>query len=181
LSNNLETIIAEIIRHANDFKHEAEAVLATHESSRTRVIVVEDTYEQIKNLSIKQDDLFRQSLRCVQQSIFRAAYVLAWAAFMDFLEEELSKDQFVRLNALGQNWNVNSIDDLRDIGSDFQIIEAIRKIGLCSKSDEKALKGLLTRRNECAHPTDYYPGINDTLGYISEILQRLDRFKQRWK
>jgi hypothetical protein len=99
---------------------------------------------------------------------------------MDFFEEKLAKDQFKALSKLRPNWKLKSIEDLRDIGSDFQIVEVMKELGLCSKTEEKALKGLLNRRNECAHPTEYYPGLNETLGYISETLQRLGQFQDRW-
>jgi hypothetical protein len=37
----------------------------------------------------------------------------------------------------------------------------------------KALHGLLNKRNECAHPSDFYPDMNGSLGYISELLSRV--------
>jgi hypothetical protein len=37
----------------------------------------------------------------------------------------------------------------------------------------KALHGLLNRRNECAHPSDYFPNFNETLGYLAELFQRV--------
>ena len=171
---------AEITRRTLRFRRQARAILATHESATSRIITLEDSYKQLKTLSVKQDDLFRQALRCVEHSLFRAAHVLAWAGLMDFFEEKIAKDQFKQLSQLKPNWKLKSIEDLRDIGSDFQVVEAVRELGLCSKTEEKGLKGLLNKRNECAHPTDYSPGLNDTLGYISETLQRLGKFQERW-
>jgi hypothetical protein len=131
-------------------------------------------------LSVKQDDLLRQALRGVEVQLFRAAHVLGFAALMDFLEEKIAKDNFVGLNGIRPNWRINSIEDLRDVGSDYQIIEAVRALGFCTKTEEKALKGLLNRRNECAHPTDYYPEINQTLGYLTELIKRIEAFQKRW-
>jgi hypothetical protein len=37
----------------------------------------------------------------------------------------------------------------------------------------KAFQGLLNKRNECAHPEDYDPTINDTLGYLDELMKRV--------
>ena len=41
------------------------------------------------------------------------------------------------------------------------------------------LHGLLTRRNECAHPSTYLPGLNETLGYIAETLNRIEYLQPR--
>ncbi len=43
----------------------------------------------------------------------------------------------------------------------------------------KALHGLLNKRNECAHPEDYYPSLNDTLGYLDEIFKRIGMLQSR--
>jgi hypothetical protein len=44
---------------------------------------------------------------------------------------------------------------------------------ISTKTQKKALHGLLNKRNECAHPSDFYPELNETLGYISELFQRI--------
>jgi ribosomal protein S18 len=98
---------------------------------------------------------------------------MAWAAFMDFLELKLSSDGFKKLRVAYPRWNFKTIEDLREEVSEYQIIEATRKVGLCEKNQTKALQGLLNKRNECAHPSNFYPGLNETLGYISEVFQRI--------
>ena len=44
---------------------------------------------------------------------------------------------------------------------------------LLTKAEEKILKGLLSKRNESAHPSGYKPGLNEALGYLSELLNRI--------
>jgi hypothetical protein len=39
----------------------------------------------------------------------------------------------------------------------------------------RTLHGLLSRRNECAHPSEYFPDLNMTLGYISDLIDRIKR------
>jgi hypothetical protein len=63
--------------------------------------------------------------------------------------------------------------EMREYVPERQLVEATRDIGLCSKNEMLALVSLLQKRNESAHPSAYYPGLNETLGYISEVLQRL--------
>ncbi len=161
------------------FRKEARSILSHYESSTARIITLEESYAKLANLSLKQDDLLIQALRCIENNVFRAGYVLAWAALMDFLEEKIATN-FPLLRQLRPKWPVKTIDDLRDVGSDYQIIELTRQAGYCTKTEDKALKGLLNRRNESAHPTDYDPQLNEALGFISEILQRLQKLQTRW-
>ena len=62
---------------------------------------------------------------------------------------------------------------------EHQIIESTEAIGLCEKSERKALLGLLNKRNECAHPSDFYPGLNESLGYFSELLKRIETLRKK--
>jgi hypothetical protein len=98
---------------------------------------------------------------------------------MDFLEELIASDGFVALRVVRPKWSLDSLDELRETVSEFQIIDACKPIGLCTKSQVKALQGLLNKRNECAHPSDYYPALNDTLGFISEVLQRIESLRNK--
>jgi hypothetical protein len=167
--NELKLLLAK----TKAFEKEAHAILATHEASTSRVIVLSESYEKLTKLSLKQDELFRQALRCVEHALYRAAHVLAWAGFMDFLEEKLASDGLVKLRAKYTAWSVSSIEELREAVVEFQLIEAAKKLGLCTKTEMKALHGMLNKRNECAHPSDFYPDMNGSLGYISELLLRV--------
>ena len=156
------------------FEREAHAILATHEAaSDSRVIFLEASYEALAKLSLRQDELFRQALRCVEHELYRAAHVLAWAGFMDLLEEKMESDGLVKLRLARPTWKAKNIEDIRENHPEYQIIEVARELDLCTKTQMKALHGMLNKRNECAHPSDFYPGINDTLGYISELLSRI--------
>jgi len=162
------------------FLDDAHRLLSHHEASRkSRTITIEQTYSKLSKLSAKQDDLLRQSLRCVEHELYRAAHVMAWSAFMDFIEQKLGADGYAKVRAIRGDNSIKSVDELRDNCPDFQIIECLRKTGLVSKTEEKALKGLLNKRNECAHPSEYYPDLNESLGYISEIIRRTETLKKR--
>jgi hypothetical protein len=167
--NELKLLLARV----QGFERDAHAVLATHEAAGSRVIVLEESYEKLSKLSLKQDELFRQALRCVEHKLYRAAHVLAWAGFMDFLEEKLGSDGLAKLRAARTGWKAGSIEELRENVVEYQLIEVSKDLGLCSKTQMKALHGMLNKRNECAHPSDFYPDMNDTLGYISELLTRV--------
>jgi len=170
--------LLQTIKRARAFEKEAHAILAFEEAARSRVVNLTETYKALGGLTLKQDELFRQALRCVENGLFRAAHVMAWAGFMDFLEEKLGSDGFVSLGRVRPLWKLGTVEDVRD-QSDYAIIEACRAMGLCDKTEMKALHGLLNKRNECAHPTNYFPGLNEALGYISELIQRVQALRPR--
>jgi hypothetical protein len=175
MTDRLKTALAK----ARGFERQAHAILSYVESASSRVITIEESYRKLTGLTLKQDELFRQSLRCTEQGLFRAAHVMAWAGFMDFIEEKLSKRRMSKLKKARPNWNYPSMEELREYVSEYQIIEACKDVGLCRKNEVKALHGLLNKRNECAHPSEFYPLLNETLGFISELIQRVETLKAR--
>jgi hypothetical protein len=172
---NIETLA----RRVKEFAAVAHKVLGQSEVAPSRVVTLTTSYKKIGDLSVKQDDLLRQSLRCIEDELFRAAHVLAWAALVDYLEEYAARDGFAALNAARPKWSVKSIEGLREEVAEYNIIEGMQAAGLVTKNEKKALHGLLNRRNECAHPSDYYPDLNQSLGYVSEIIDRFAMHQKR--
>ncbi len=172
-------IVKEWFKKAKGFEVEAHKIFGTQEDSKSRIVTLRSSYQTLANLNLKQDDLFRQALTCLEKECYRAAHVMAWAAFMDFLENKLTEDGCKKLNKIRPKWKIKNIDDLRETITEYQIIESVFLLNLCTKSETKALQGLLNKRNECAHPTDYYPGLNETLGFLSEVLSRTTVLKNK--
>jgi hypothetical protein len=159
---------------AQNFVAEAHQILSQHESSgASRVVVLEESYEKLALLNLKQDDMMRQALRCAESTLYRAAHVMAWAACMDYIEDKLSEDGLTKLRVERPGWKGNDIHEMAEYVPEFQLVEVLKPLGLATKNDTNALIGLLRKRNECAHPTGYLPGLNETLGYIAEVLQRI--------
>ena len=165
-------VIQTVLRRARLLEGDARRILSTVESAKARRFTLDASYEAVGRLSLKQDDLFRQALRCVEAELYRAAHVMAWAAFVDFLHERLAEDGLKRIRQAKPAWNVAQVEDLRNYG-DYQVIEAGEDCGLYRKTMKKALQGLLNKRNECAHPSNYFPSMNETLGYVTEVLNRI--------
>jgi len=172
-------LISKLLDRARAFEREAHQVLSVHESTPSRIVLLENTYKRLTALSVRQDELLRQALRCIENELFRSAHVMAWAGFMDFLEEKLASDGLKKLRAIRPGWKVATVEELRETVVEFQLIEATRDLGLCTKTEMKALHGLLNKRNECAHPSDYFPSLNESLGYVSEILQRIGQLQPK--
>jgi hypothetical protein len=85
-------MLSELLGRARAFQREAHQVLSVHEDAPSRVVLLEQTYKRLGALSLRQDEMLRQALRCIENELFRAAHVMAWAALMDFVEEKLASD-----------------------------------------------------------------------------------------
>ena len=168
-----------VLGRARAFEREAHGIFAVHEAAPSRLVLLEDTYKRLTALTLRQDDLLRQALRCVENELYRAAHVMAWAAFMDFLDEKLASDGLVKLRALRSAWRMSSVEELRENVVEHQLIDAARDLGLLGKTEAKALQGLLSKRNECAHPSSYFPGLNETLGYAAEVWNRIGHLQPK--
>lgn len=175
----MDVVVKQFLRKARKFHAEAHEILGVHEESPSRIVILDATYQTLQNLTLQQDELLRQSLRCIESGLYRASHVMAWAGFMDFLEEKLVADNFVSLKSHRPNWNANSVEELRESVAEYQLIEAARVLGLCTRNEMKSLQGLLSKRNECAHPSSYSPGLNESLGYVSEILERIKQIQPK--
>src|SRR5689334_12674818 len=111
---DVRTVLARIA----DLETEAKGILATHEASSERVTTIEGSYSKLDGMSLAQDELFRESLRAVRFGLYRAAHVLAWAGFIDFLHNKLVDDHAAALMAARIGWTITSAEDLRNY-SDF--------------------------------------------------------------
>jgi hypothetical protein len=174
---NAQRSVRDTLARLAELEAEAKAILAQHEASPDRVISLEESYAKLDNLSLAQDELFRESLRAVQSGLFRAAHVLAWAGFIDFLHNFFVDDHGDALRATMSGWTITNAESLRD-HSDFQVIEAGKTAKVYKANTMRALHGYLDRRNECAHPSDYFPDLNRTLGYVSELVDRIERLNR---
>ncbi|MDB5059192.1 MAG: hypothetical protein JWO59_2664 [Chloroflexi bacterium] len=99
---------------------------------------------------------------------------------MDFLDAKLASDGLVKLSAATPGWAIHStIEDLREATNEQNGIIAARDLKLLNKAEMKALHGMLSKRNECAHSTAYEPTLNESLGYVAELLNRVAAVKGR--
>jgi len=172
-------MLRDLLTRAHAFESEAHRILARHEATVSRVITIEDTYRTLTGLSLHQDNLFREALRCVENQLLRAAHVMAWAGFMDYLEDKMIAEYLSDVQAARPKWYISSKEDLREQATEHQLITVCREVKLFSKNEEKAFLGLLNARNECAHPSSYSPTLNETLGFISQLLNRIKTVQQK--
>lgn len=173
-----DLLLGEVLRRVSDLEAEARDILGQHEASQDRVVFLENSYEALSDLSVEQDELFREALRATELGLYRAAHVLAWAGFVDFLHKYLWNNFEPDILAARPNWTLADSESFRD-HADYQVIEAAKVAGVYGNTLMKALHGLLNTRNECAHPSEFFPDLNDALGYLSSLMKRIDSLQKR--
>lgn len=172
--------IQNLLENINKFKTEAHQIFSKHESSKSRKITLDQTKRKLSYLTLKQDALLQESLDCIEGGQNRSAHVMAWAAFIDFLEQKLASDGLIKVKTVRKKWSkYKTIEEMRENIPEAQLIDVARDIELISKTESKTFQGLLSKRNECAHPSNYDPGLNESLGYVSELLKRIEQLQNR--
>jgi len=172
-------MLRSVFHRVNSFLDEAHKILSVHETAPSRAVLLDESYKELQRLSLQQDELLRQALRCVENQLFRASHILAWIALIDLIENTLASDGFKKLNSKREKWNISSIDELRENIPEFQIIEACKDVKLASRSEMRIFHGFLGKRNLCAHPSDFFPDYNQTLGYIADILSTIKTIQKK--
>ena len=99
---------------------------------------------------------------------------------MDFLEHKVCSDFRHQLRRARPEWTFTNVDELREMHiGDSDILHACREIGLLKRSEFDLLRGDLKKRNLCAHPSDYFPGLNETRGYVDGLLRMIENLQGR--
>ena len=125
-------------RRAQQFQAEARQIFAKFEESTARVISVQGTRKRIAGLSLQQNELLEQALKCVEFGIYRAAHVMAWSALVDLIEEKLASDGLVKIKTARPAWSkFATMEDIRENLPEYQLVEVTRDVGLMSKSEVK--------------------------------------------
>ncbi len=98
--NELRLLLAKV----KGFEKEAHAMLATHETSGSRVVILEESYDKLTKLTLKQDELFRQGIALRKISCFERLTCLrgpaSWICWRKSLVRWPCKDQS-RLPSMG--------------------------------------------------------------------------------
>ena len=176
----IERLVQSLKRRVDTFTVEVHKILATQEQSKSRIVALDPTKERLAKLEIQQQELFEQALSCVEFDFYRAAHVMAWAGYIDCLQRMLTSDGLIKVHQARPRWKkYKTLEDLRENIPDFQLIQVARDIGLLRKLEARAIDGLLALRNECAHPSEYSPDYNTTLGYVAGLLYRTEQLNER--
>lgn len=177
----MDTYFSQITEKVKRFESKSHDIFSQHESSPSRIVYLNQSRKQLSNLSLQQEKLFEDALSCIEQKIYRASIVMAWAGFMDFLETKMSSDGLVRIKQVRPAWTkYTTIEEIREnVATEHELIKVAKEIGLLTKAEMKRLHGELSRRNECAHPSQYSPDLNESLGYFAGLINQIEKLNKK--
>jgi hypothetical protein len=160
----------EVVSSVRRFEKEAAKLLANFDGAvAARAFNAHEALVEVNGLSIEQSDSLKQAVRCVEHNLYRAAFVMAWTAVADLLLVLAIKNE-PEIKTARPKWKFEDKASLSDAFGDHAIVEALKEAKVISKGQMKSLHGLLHRRNQCAHPSDYFPSADEALGYIREAI-----------
>jgi hypothetical protein len=168
-AENRNIALPGFVRRVEQLETQLLKLLDAHEEVRARMAIVQSLQRQLEELNLERNILLRDSLLAVEAGLFRAAHILAWGGFIDFLCEQFSIDSVMHEYP---KWQVESIDDLHRVKED-QLIEAGKRIGLYRQNTMKTLHGLLNDRNQLAHGSGHFPEFNETIGSFHKLFREI--------
>ena|GEM_PF-1180989 len=145
----------------------------------SRVTTLRQSSHLVQRLSLRQGDLLRESLDCIERGLYRA-HATAWQAFIDLTSEALVTDrvsEMCRLRpALSQ---YTGVDQIREQLPEHELLTVAGDVGLLSMVATESMYEMLAKRNECSHPSSYRPGPVEALGYVSELIGSMSELQTR--
>lgn len=175
--DSLSQLANSILPQLRLLDRELDTKLAAFEGSPKRVISIRESRKRLVSLSLAQEELFAEAFTCLEQGLSRAAIVLSWAAFMEYVHSLLESESFSpKVRAVRKNWS-----DCRDFRgfTDHQVLEAAGEVSLLNKNEVRITHGWLSQRHECAHPGRRSPDTNAGLGFVANLLGRIEDLEKR--
>ena len=164
--------IREWIKRVANTQEVAHQLLAQHERSTSRVIILEQLLNQLSGLPIDVQDYFQEAIFCLEHQFFRAAIVMAWSGHFHVFSESLYQKNENDIRNVRPKWKFGDLAELKDQVAEAQILDAGREVRFITKAQLRVLQGQLSIRNQCAHPTLYRPSLNSAIGYVDEMLRQ---------
>ncbi|MYD27591.1 MAG: hypothetical protein F4X03_01540 [Dehalococcoidia bacterium] len=163
-----------ILAAALEIEKQHSQVLSEVDTARTRIVTIESLYGQMRGLTQDQKAFLEMAIKAIKCEINRAAIILAWAALIERVQQIHDDDRYKAVKEVRPKWKVESLEDVRESVSEYQLIEATKESKFISKNQMKTLHGLLNTRNMAAHPGPFNDSFNKTLGYVEDVLSELN-------
>lgn len=157
----------------------AHSELSRVERSSSRVILLEDLTKLLSGEPIDVQDYFRESISCLENSLYRSAIVLAWAGQFHVLSEVCFEKHEIDIRSSRPKWKFRDLPELKEEVAESQFLVCAKDVGFLSKAQLRMLDGQLSQRNQCAHPTLYRPSMNVAIGYVDEMIRQTVSYLNR--
>ena len=150
----------------------AHSILAKHERSASRVVLLEDLVKKLSAAPVDVQDYFSEAVTCLEQGLYRSVIVLSWAGHFHVFSESLFLKHETDIRTARQKWIFKDLSDLKEQIAESQLLDVGKEVKFISKANLRVLQGQLSVRNQCAHPTLYHPSMNSAIGYIDEMVRQ---------
>lgn len=150
----------------------AHIVLSQHESSVSRVVLLEDMTKKLLGTPVDVRDYFIEAISCLEHKLYRAGIVLAWAGCFSMLSEACFKTHEADIRAARRIWKFKGLTELKESVTENAFLMVAKDVGFISKAELRILDGQLSTRNQCAHPTLYRPSMNEAIGYVDKMIRQ---------
>jgi hypothetical protein len=150
----------------------AHSILAKHERSASRVVLLEDLVNKLSVAPVDVQDYFTEAVTCLEQGLYRSGIVLAWAGHFHVFSESLFLKHETNIRTSRPKWIFKDLSDLKEQIAESQLLDVGKEVKFISKANLRVLQGQLSVRNQCAHPTLYRPSMNSAIGYLDEMVRQ---------
>ena len=151
---------------------EAHDILSIHESSPSRVVLLEELVRKLSGTPIDVQEYFKESIRCLESGLFRATVVFSWSGHFGVYSEYLYRAHEADIRSIRDKWKFNDVFELREKYAESQILDVGKEVKFIKNPTLRILQGQLSQRNSCAHPTMYRPSMNTTIGYVDQMVSQ---------
>jgi hypothetical protein len=153
-------------------KRAAHSILATHEQSHSRVVLLEDLIKKLRVAPVDVQDYFQEAVTCLELRLYRSGIVLAWAGHFHVFSETLFLTHEPDIRAARPKWSFKDLSDLKEQIAEAQLLDVGKDVKFIGRATLRVLHGQLSLRNQCAHPTLYRPSMNSAIGYVDEMVRQ---------
>ncbi|WP_374972612.1 hypothetical protein [Spongiibacter marinus] len=154
----------------------AHDVLAQHELSSSRVIHLEALTKSLSGTPVDVQDYFKEAITCLEQGLYRAGIVMAWAGHFNVFFEVLYQKHEADIRQERPKWKFRDLADLKESYAEAHMLEVAKVVKFINRAELRILDGQLSIRNQCAHPTLYRPSHNSAIGYVDEMISQTIKY-----
>lgn len=150
----------------------AHIALSQHESSVSRVILLEDLTKRLLGTPVDVRDYFTEAIFCLEHKLYRAGIVLAWAGHFNVFAETCFEKHEADIRAARPTWKFQNLAELKEVVTENAFLTVAKDVKFITKPQLRILDGQLSTRNQCAHPTLYRPSMNEAIGYVDNMIRQ---------
>lgn len=167
-----------LVRKSRLAEKAAHDVLSQHELSSSRIIHLEALSKRLSGAPVDVQNYFKEAITCLEQGLYRAAIVMAWAGHFNVFFEALYQKHEANIRNERPKWKFKDLSELKESYAEAQLLEVAKAVKFIKRAELRIMDGQLSVRNQCAHPTMYRPSHNSSIGYVDEMITQTIKFIQ---